>query len=111
MEKRDNDFIHAPFTEEQVASLNGYQSCGVMHPFTCGGTRGDKAHRAYAKRHGGDEGQLVATKDGWKCPVCDYCQDWAHAFMGDGSWEKMRKEIDSVLGFVFNNPVKEEKSS
>jgi hypothetical protein len=75
----------APWTAEQVAKLNAWQSCGWVHPFTCGcGDRADLMHRAYAERHGGDLGQLIATADGWLCPVCGYRQDWAHDFMLQG---------------------------
>lgn len=67
--------IRAPFTKEQVDSLNGFQRSGIVHPFTCG----TEECRA----------DLVATKDGW---ICDYChlhkQDWAHDFMADGSWKQ-----------------------
>ena len=43
----------------------------------------DDAHKAYKDEHGGDYGQLVATPNGWVCPVpgCDFTQDWAHAAM------------------------------
>lgn len=66
--------ITAPFTEEQVLSLNGFQASGVMHPFTCG-----ECPRV-----------LVAIEFGWVCPrtECGYRQDWAHSFMADGSWRK-----------------------
>ncbi len=75
------DRITAPWTPAEVEALNLYQQEGRLHPFTCGGDRGDPAHRAYAAEHGGDNGQLVATEEGWVCPVCRYKQDWAHAFM------------------------------
>lgn len=29
-----NEHSNAPWTQEQVASLNGFQHCGMMHPFT-----------------------------------------------------------------------------
>lgn len=64
----------APFTPEQVESLNGFQKCGCVHPFTCGG---DKCRS-----------DLVATEEGWVCPNCDYTQNWAHEFMADGSWRQ-----------------------
>ncbi len=76
-----SEVTKAPWTEEEVANLNAFQESGRFHPFTCGGARCDDAHKAYADEHGGDYGQLVATADGWKCPVCDYRQDWAHPFM------------------------------
>ena len=72
----------APWTPEQVEALNKWQREGPFHPFTCGGDRGDEAHRKYAEQNNDpDFGLLVATPEGWKCPVCDYKQDWAHDFM------------------------------
>ncbi len=73
--------LELPWSEEQVAALNQYQRGGQYHPFTCGGDRSDDDHVAYAAAHGEDNGQLVATKDGWVCPVCGYRQTWTHAFM------------------------------
>lgn len=67
---------NAPWTDDQVASLNGYQQAGFVHPFT--GGRGP----------GGEETVLIATKDGWVeregGPVV---QTWAHPFMADWSWQ------------------------
>ena len=74
-----------PWTDAQVAALNRFQTSGRFHPFTCGGKRTDEAHRAYRREHGGDLGQLVATTNGWVCPVCGYTQDWAHAAMFDNT--------------------------
>lgn len=70
--------MKAPFTPEQVKQLNEYQKDDRFHPYTCGGNRGDQAHKVYAEKRGEDLGQLVATEEGWICPVCDYKQDWAH---------------------------------
>ncbi len=58
--------ITTPFTAEQVAALNRFQESGQFHPYTCG----------YDSRHR----ELVATVAGWKCPDCDYTQEWAHQF-------------------------------
>jgi hypothetical protein len=74
----EDDRIRAPWPQKTVDALNAFQDRGLLHPFTCGGNRCDDAHKAYAAEHGGDYGQLVATPNGWKCPVCDYRQDWAH---------------------------------
>ena len=68
--------ITAPWTEDQVESLNQYQESGVMHPFTCG--------------HGSHD--LHATKEGWVCTICEkegrtYTQNWCHTFMADWSWK------------------------
>lgn len=67
------------FTPEQVEALNAQQQRHDLHPYTCGGNRCDEAHKAYQAEHGGDYGQLVATTEGWICPVpgCGYRQSWA----------------------------------
>ena len=65
--------IHAPFNQDQVASLNAFQQSGAFHPFTC--AKGSHT--------------LVATPEGWTCPQDDYTQDWAHDFMSDWSWKEL----------------------
>lgn len=73
--------IYAPWTDEQVAALNRWQDCDWVHPFTCG-KRDTPDHKLDAKVHGKhDHGILIATTNGWQCPVCDYTQNWAHDFM------------------------------
>lgn len=69
------DDVTTPFTPEQVAVLNRFQASQYMHPFTCG----------KRSEHRDNEGILIATEEGWRCPVetCDYTQDWAHWFMAD----------------------------
>ena len=85
--------ITAPFTPEQVEALNFYQTSGVGHPFTCGGNRTDEKHLD-------GEGILVAEESGWKCPFCDYTQDWAHEFMADKkAVEDMKDDLKSQ-GFI-----------
>lgn len=66
-----------PWDDEQVRRLNEFQHSGQFHPFTCP-NRGEVPHRWTA-----DRGVLVATRDGWVCPDCDYTQAWAHAFMAE----------------------------
>ena len=68
--------VYAPFTAEQLASLNGYQASGVFHEFTCGNDDCPADHAV-----------LVAAEEGWHCPSCSYTQDWAHEAMADGSWK------------------------
>lgn len=65
-----SDTITAPFTVEQVDSLNHYQGLDCFYPFTC------------ANDHPEDV-SLVATTNGWVCPDpdCSYWQDWAYAWM------------------------------
>ena len=71
-----DQFIHAPFTAEQVVALNDYQTTRWFHPFTCGHCR-DLMVGGVPFR----ECLLVATEAGWTCPTCDYTQDWAWKFM------------------------------
>ena len=70
--------VEAPFTVDQVNSLNDFQRSGAFHPFTCG--------HDPRNEHSDGEGILVARRDGWMCPDDDYTQAWAHSFMADGSW-------------------------
>lgn len=65
------DKITAPWTPDQVDRLNRFQRLGYVHEFTC------------PDSHNGADRTLVATKNGWICPHCDYRQDWAHAAMLD----------------------------
>lgn len=69
----------APWTDDEVAALNGYQVVGVMHPFTCG----RDGHAATPENPTGGSPDLVATNAGWVCPdpACEYTQNWAHEFM------------------------------
>jgi len=95
--------ISKPFTKEQIDNLNNYQQSGKFHPYTCPND-GDEIHIKYEfeKEHKGEnydeyiknqkakginypetafnETMLIATENGWICPVCDYKQDWAHDF-------------------------------
>lgn len=81
--------IEAPFTDDQLDSLNSYQLFGAMHPFTCP-DRGDD-------RHGDNESRLVALPGGWQCMFCDYRQNWAHTFMGDWSWRNPHPYMIATL--------------
>ena len=100
------EIIKSPWTNDQVDNLNTYQMSGMFHPFTCQND-GDESHIKYEfdKEHSGEdydeylkkekekgipypemsftETCLIATKDGWICPVCGYTQNWAHSFMTD----------------------------
>jgi len=81
--------IDSPWNKDQIESLNIFQVNGMFHPFTCGGNRGDEAHKQYARDHNqSDWGILVATEDGWICPVCGYKQNWAHDFMAQSTSQK-----------------------
>ncbi len=83
--------VTAPFTADQVASLNAYQGSGVFHEFTCGNDS--------CPGVGGEKARLVAYADGWHCEAgCGYGQDWAHAIMADWSWR--REASDTSLSRV-----------
>jgi len=70
--------IRAPWSDSFVSGLNEYQASGRFHPFTCGGVGDDDCREI-----------LVADREGWKCPKCDYTQDWAHEFMGKGNNDRI----------------------
>jgi len=76
--------VVAPFTPDQVASLNRYQASGRFHEFTCGNAECPRFGPGFRLQP-----VLRAFEDGWHCPApgCGYTQDWAHAWMADWSWE------------------------
>lgn len=78
-----SDILKAPWTDEQVATLNRYQRDSRFHPFTCGSeNRRDARHMAAVFEHNlQDAGQLHATVNGWVCMACKYTQDWALTVM------------------------------
>lgn len=93
MENMENKIIKAPFTDEQVKTLNEYQKCGMMHPFTC--CSPEDIPECLRTKGGPHEGLLVATTEGWVCPCGKYKQDWAHEFMADAKlindWKERMK--------------------
>jgi hypothetical protein len=62
--------IIAPWTREQVDTLNFAQGCGYLHPFTCPGDSGDSNKVCRVR-------ELTATVDGWICACGRYRQEWA----------------------------------
>jgi len=73
----------APWTDDQVASLNAYQACDQHHPFTCGEREPD-----------GSPHVLQACSNGWFCPKCvavgkSYRQDWCHDWMANWTWKRV----------------------
>ena len=67
--------VHAPWTDNQVGSLNDYQSSDGFLPLVC-----PLEHR------------LIAHPDGLHCSHCtNFSLPWAYPWMLDGSW-------NSVLG-------------
>jgi hypothetical protein len=86
--KKPMNRIEAPFTPDQVKSLNAFQQDGRMHEFTC--NSGSCPTRT-----------LVAHEEGWFCMGCPYRQSWAYDWMGDWSWKAMLDKMYKVgpLGF------------
>lgn len=74
------------WTKEQVDNLNEWQQCWYVHPYTCPnrphGAVGEDGMPDYTRPEA--EGILVATTEGWKCPYCDYTQNWAPSMMFQG---------------------------
>jgi len=69
--------VFAPWSEDQVKSLNAFQRSKNVHPYTCGG---DNCREV-----------LFATKAGWVCRKCEYTQDWALDFMANWVWKKLAR--------------------
>lgn len=67
--------IKALFEDKSIEGRNKLQKSNLVHPFTCGNDRMDSPHSEYQKLHPDEDfGQLIATEEGWICPVCDYKQ-------------------------------------
>jgi hypothetical protein len=64
----------APWSLDQVASLNAYQAAGYVHPFTSLDGR-----------------DLIATEKGWSLDgdPTKIVQDWAHVFMTNWNWKNL----------------------
>ena len=76
-----DDKVYAPFTLDQVRSLNAYQNAFAYHPFT---------HDNSVMPEHLDDVQ-VATEAGWICPNCgmlEPIQTWAWEDMADWSWRE-----------------------
>ena len=94
--------LKIPFGQKNVDKLNQYQISGKFHPYTCPNDGDDKhisyefksqinsdvSYQSYIDNQKSkgirypemqfNQTNLVATKNGWICPVCDYTQNWAH---------------------------------
>ncbi len=67
----DSEISHAPWSDEEVESLQGYQECGYYHEFT------------------GTAGSLIPTTMGWvEAKDGPIVQTWAHKGMTNGSWKQ-----------------------
>ena len=73
----NDNILHAPWTEEQVAHLRHRQHLWHLHEYTCGKCGA----------------MLVPTAAGWRCgsPGCDYTQDWCLRSDAEGKWPERCK--------------------
>lgn len=79
--------IEAPFTDEQVKSIDAFQKNKYMPKFTCGN---DSCNHV----------ALTVTKDGFSCPQCyNWSQNWCHDFMADWSWRMFAMPIEVIPEF------------
>lgn len=67
------EILEAPWSEDQVKSINDYQSSGSKHPALCPN----------------DLGVLQATLTGLYCPECSYFTETVPEFMADESWREL----------------------
>lgn len=77
------DRVYAPWTGEQVISINYYQSYTAFIPKRC------------PTQHYSRFPALVATPDGYICPLCDFKQNWCGSFEANGyiAWIKDHESI------------------
>jgi DNA-directed RNA polymerase subunit RPC12/RpoP len=62
---------YAPWSDQEVSSVNAYQLSDFFLPFVCN-----------------YEHHLMATKDGLVCPECiGFKIPWAYSWMLDGTWQ------------------------
>jgi len=88
--KEEPHMVKTPWSEENVTKLIARQQNPTMHEYTCGGAD--------------CLGVLIPTTNGWKCPDCDYKQDWCHAsdinecetILRKGGRQVTRKQVSDV---------------
>lgn len=99
--------IKAPWTDEQVETLNRYQR-GPMHPFTCGSLdHPERENLSPASRNTFEKGRtLIAKNDGWHCPTCSYTQDWAWEFMLNVIQQTAREKDAALFGYHLSQSKK-----
>ena len=66
--------VLAPFTTNQMISINDYQLRGPFHSYTC---KNNSRHL------------LMAYANGLSCDFCSYSQDWVWDWTANGHWRKM----------------------
>jgi len=84
--------VLAPFTDDQVASLNAHQESGHLPPYTC------EAPFCHDRDVIGESFPLAADRDGLHCIGgfgCTYTLTWAYSRTTDWSWRAAeRREMN-----------------
>jgi hypothetical protein len=80
--KLNFDRVKAPWSKDQVESINAYQSSKFIHPFTCGS---EIVHKY-------PESILEADLYALHCKKCSYLQSWVYSFMADWSWKILEQK-------------------
>lgn len=95
LDTHPRSYVHAPFTEEQVACIRAYQDSPIFHSFTCcaNGNNGSIKHS--------DSRILGVKSEGMFCvhAGCGYTQEWVHGFMAEYNpldWEKLLPKSDPL---------------
>lgn len=88
----------APWTAEQVASLEAFQQCPHLHPLTC-------PNRDDHPVINGEKGLLEVTAAGLQCGYCDYVQNWVPDFILQRRAEEYRRLPQELFGRMKNGPL------
>ena len=90
--------IVAPWTEEQVQTLNKWQTLPNMHPFTGYNSAGNKV-------------SLIATLEGWIAEEGgQVVQTWAYASMASKEMiERLRQEYEELMKLLTGTSKKGKK--
>ncbi len=81
--QRNPAFSYAPWTDQEVTSLNDFQDSGVWHPFTG------------PDHEGKGRIQLIATQNGWvEKEGGEIVQNWAHIWMTNDAWRERYKALN-----------------
>lgn len=99
MRKTINPTCHAPWTDEQIESINNYQQSGCWFELTCG------TLEKHPKENSPFDtectfpipGVLIATRDYLYCPLCDYKQYWVFENLTDNTWQAQNNFLKDFI--------------
>ena len=70
-------------TADIINMVEKFQSCGWVHPMTCGNNSAHKLLIPIEK-----DGKVILA-----CEDCEYEQSWIPEVVLDGSWQELGKDI------------------